>query len=58
MPKRRKNPRNAPIDRFIWNEGDVTIVYDPSEEARKERENSDNRKPKENSDSSGLDEDK
>lgn len=36
----------------------VIIVYDPSAEARKERDNSDNRKPKENSDSSGLDEDK
>ena len=27
--KRRKNARNAPIERFIWREGDVRIIKDP-----------------------------
>lgn len=27
--KDRHNPRNAPIERFIWQEGDIVITHDP-----------------------------
>lgn len=30
--KNRKNPRNGPIERFIWRDGDVKIIYDPSKD--------------------------
>ena len=34
--KERRNPRDAPMERFFWREGDVEIVYDPYEDrARK-----------------------
>ncbi len=34
--KDRQNPRRAPIDRFIWREGDLQIIHDPREDhARK-----------------------
>jgi len=28
-PGKSKNPRNAPVERFIWREGDMDVVYDP-----------------------------
>ncbi len=34
--EKRENPRNAPIERFIWKEGDVEIVYDPYAEKREQ----------------------
>ena len=34
--KERRNPRNAPTERFFWREGDLEIIYDPYEDrARK-----------------------
>ena len=34
--KERRNPRNAPMERFFWREGDLEIIYDPYEDrARK-----------------------
>ncbi len=59
MPKKRKNPRNAPIDRFIWKEGDLQVTYDPYAEKRRKREDSGNRRVKEeseDSDSTGVNE--
>lgn len=35
--KDRKKPSNAPIERFIWREGDVKIVHDPYAEKQKKR---------------------
>ncbi len=35
--KKRKNPRNAPIERFVWREGDVKIIHDPYTEKGNER---------------------
>ena len=34
----KKDTRNAPIDRFIWKEGDVKITHDPLAEKRRKQE--------------------
>ncbi len=47
MSKKRKDLRNAPIDRFIWKEGDVKIIHDPYAEKRRKQEVSDNHTAKE-----------
>ena len=43
----KKDTRNAPIDRFIWKEGDVKITHDPRAEKRRKQEVSGNRGAKE-----------
>lgn len=30
--KERQNPRRAPIDRFIWREGDLQIIHAPRQD--------------------------
>ena len=40
MSKKRKHAGNAAIDRFIWKDGDVRVIYDPYEVKRNARENS------------------
>ena len=31
----RRNPKNAPNERFIWREGDLELLHDPHSEKRK-----------------------
>ena len=34
--KERRNPRRASLERFVWREGDLKVVFDPYEDrARK-----------------------
>lgn len=35
--KNHKNPRNVPVERFIWREGDMKIVHVPYTRKRNER---------------------
>jgi hypothetical protein len=43
MPKKlTKNPRIAPMYRFVWKEWDVRIIHDPYAAKRKEQDKSGN----------------
>lgn len=37
MSEVRKYPRNAPIERFIWRDGDVEIIHDPRNDPNRRR---------------------